>query len=319
MKLKKHLLMLQISTMILGSHLAMADRSTDEENYIKKENNAKVANQLDAAIKKGIHITEMGNLRIHQVMNVTASNYSDDLQKILSDYNFRLTPDHDQVIEKVFNAAKAEEIMKKGTEKHADIFIVTSVSEKLRNKFGGTFFYKSTAVTKTFHAHTGELISVSKVTKNGKRKIDEDEAKESATLPALKESTKKAIAKAVNKAEKMLLHEVTLAGVESERDALWIANYIKSYKEVYHVRRVSFDHKRSYLTLEIIASPKSEKFWRAWVENMKTPNTKEAVALLKQANQNKPVEGKWIPKKKPKTTYKPNGEWRTDNKDWINE
>lgn len=308
---------ISLSAMLLLSsvQLSTADTSTETSGKTETKEVAKDG-ALNKAIKKAVQITEMGNLRMHIAMDETALNYRDEIQEILSDYDFRLTPDNDQLVDGAFIAGKAEAIMKAGTEKHADIFFVAKVQEKLKDETEGFYLYESKVTTQTFHAHTGELISVDTSKAKGKRNIDEDDAKASATMSALKESTKKTIVKAIGKAHKMLLHELTLLGVESETQALWIANYIQSYKEIYHVRRVSFDIPNQALTLEIIASPRSETFWRAWIDNMKNPNAKEAIALLKQEAAGKVTPGQW---KAESSNYKANGEWRTNHKDWTNE
>ena len=123
----------------------------------------------------------------------------------------------------------------------------------------------------------GELLVTKTVRANGKRTTDEVDAKRSARESAITEAAHQAIERSLAKAHKVLVHEAVVVNVFSDSGLLAIMEYIGKMEGVYHVRRLSFDRETNEALLEIIGSPRSETYWRAYLEKM--PKTKVNVQV----------------------------------------
>jgi hypothetical protein len=79
----------------------------------------------------------------------------------------------------------------------------------------------------------------------------------------------------------MVVHTARVTSVGDEKHLLAIKEHIARMDGVYHVREISFDPGKKVAELEIIASPKAEEFWRAWLA--KIPRTEIVVTLAPKA------------------------------------
>lgn len=211
-----------------------------------------------------VQVTELGLMRTLVVFD---EGMDPSLVKIvnqrLSDVHFR-----------VFEAAKRvsgsnKDILKAMGEKaQADLVLHASVSAREKKKFGDFSLYEGEATVEILSPVNGELMVTHTDRAVGVRKVDEVEAKRSATESVLDKVVKEAATKALEKSDKIIVYEVEISRVPSNLHILRIKDHIAKLQGVYHVRDLSYDPGQQLAVLEVQGSPKMLTFIKAHIETM---------------------------------------------------
>ena len=220
-----------------------------------------------------VQITEIGCLRTLVMVNENVDDVQDLLSQQLIDTDFRVFP----AAKFVQSTPTSEQMKAAGEEANADLIVYAQLSDRPYDDTYGSKLYEGTANVKIFSRVSGELLVSKTVHNKGKRTTDEVDAKRSARESALKLATTQAIERELSKAHKTLVHEAVIVNVYSDSALLAMMEYIGKMEGVYHVKRLKFDHDTHEALVEIIGSPRSETFWRAYLEKM--PKTKVNVAV----------------------------------------
>lgn len=220
-----------------------------------------------------VQITEIGCLRTLLLIDSDISDLENLISQQLTDVDFRVFPDASMT----GSRATSEEMRVAGEKANADLVVFATAKDRLKNSKGEFLLHEGEATVQIYSRVTGELLVTKTARTNGKRTTDEVEAKRSARESALSDATHQAIERSLAKAHKVLVHEAVIVNVFSDSGLLAIMEYIGKMEGVYHVRRLSFDRKTNEALLEIIGSPRSETYWRAYLEKM--PKTKVNVQV----------------------------------------
>lgn len=119
---------------------------------------------------------------------------------------------------------------------------------------------------------SGELLVTQTSRVTGERKSDPVEAERSAREKAVDAATKEAITKSLEKAHKIIIYQINVSKVSDRNHLLAIKEHLAKLQGVYMVREVTYDAKKGSALIEVIGSPITQAFWRAWLE--KLPKTK---------------------------------------------
>jgi len=220
-----------------------------------------------------VQITEVGCLRTLLLLEQNALDLEDLIAQQLTDKDFRVFPDAQSPTGKV----TPEEMRAAGEAKNADLIVYARATDRLKNKSGDWSLYEGEATVQIYSRVSGELLVTKTSRVNGKRTTDDVDAQRSAREKAMAEAAQQAVERSLAKAHKILVHEAVIVNVFSDSALLALMEYIGRMEGVYHVRRLDFDRKTNEAHLEIIGSPRSETFWRAYLEKM--PKTKVNVQV----------------------------------------
>ena len=214
--------------------------------------------------KVGVQITELGCMRTLVLLDESALAYETLVHQRLSDVDFRVFPSAKPISGRV-----TPEIMKKrGDESGADLVLHATLSSRLKNKLGDNELYEAEATAQVYSPVTGELLVSHTVRANGTRSLDSVEAKRSAEEKVVDMAVREAIQKSLIKAHKILVYKAVIQKVADHGHLLAIMEHLGKMKDIYHVRQISHDLDTQIAEIEIMASPKSEVFWRTHLENM---------------------------------------------------
>lgn len=220
-----------------------------------------------------VQITEMGCLRTLLFIDASISDLENQLAQRFTDVDYRVFPSATMT----GSRATSDEMRAAGEQANADLVVFATATDRLKNSKADFQLYEGTATVQVYSRVSGEMLVTKTVRANGKRTTDEVDAKRSAREGAIAEAAHQAIEGSLAKAHKLLIHEAVVVNVFSDSGLLAIMEYIGKMEGVYHVRRLSFDRKTNEALLEIIGSPRSETFWRAYLEKM--PKTKVNVQV----------------------------------------
>jgi hypothetical protein len=155
-----------------------------------------------------------------------------------------------------------------GKDNKADIVFYATASSRLKNKLDDFVLYEGEATVQVYSPVTGEMMATETVRTNGERNVDDVEAERSAREKAVDTATKDVVVKMLAKAQKILVHEATVTGVHDDSQLLAIMDYMGKMDGVYGVRQVSYDRDAKVGVIDIIGNPRSETYWRAYLEKM---------------------------------------------------
>ncbi len=217
-------------------------------------------------VRDAVQVTELGLMRTLVVFD---EGMDESLVKIV---NQRLSDAHFRVFESPVRTPKsghtAAHLKQLADKTHADLVLHASVTSREKKAFGKAKLYEAEATVKIINPVNGELMVTQTGRANGVRKFDEIDAKRSATEKVLDAVVKEAAVKALEKSNKIIIYEVEIAKVPSNRHVLRIKDHIAKLQGVYHVREISYDAARLISTLEIMGSPKMLTFIKAHIETM---------------------------------------------------
>lgn len=245
------------------------------------------------ALKTGVQITELGRMRATFVFDESAEAFETKVTEAFSDADFRVFS-KGNIIQGRPEPKALHEI---GNDRYADLVIYTKVSSREKPALGGLKLYEAECTMQVYNPMSEELLVSETARVVGKRHVDETVAVRSAGEAAVAAATKELIAKTLEKAHKILVHEAQLKGAVDHQHLLEIMEYTARLKGVYHVRQLTYDKSTGLAVIEIIGAPQTEVFWRAYLNNL-------------------PKREKWIIDVK-HIRILPNAKLRQQNPDWT--
>jgi len=212
----------------------------------------------------GVVLTQVGLMRTLLLLDSTSLDSEKLIAQRLSEAQFRVFPSAKTVTSRL----DTEQIKAIGEEAQADLVVYAVASSREKASMGNFKLYEGEATVQVFSPVTGELAVTHTARTTGPRKTDAVEAERAAREAATDLAVKEAIVKSLEKAQKLIVHRAVLTGVRDNTDLLAFMESIAKMKEVYSVRRVSWDPKTKEAVIEIIASPRADSFWRVQIESM---------------------------------------------------
>jgi uncharacterized protein YbjQ (UPF0145 family) len=218
----------------------------------------------DSDIQMDVQVTELGMMRALLVLDSKAIDSENVITQRLSDSDFRVFPSATEA----GSSVSMDEMKDLGQKNKADLVFYATVSTRLKNKLGDFQLYEGEATVQVYSPVTGEMMVTKTVRADGDRNVDDVEAERSAREKVLDEATKEVVVRMLDKAQKMLVHEAVINGVYNYNQLLAIMEYMGKMEGVYGVREVSYDRDNKVGVIDIIGSPRSETYWRAYLEKM---------------------------------------------------
>ncbi|MCW5549297.1 MAG: hypothetical protein KIT44_10075 [Opitutaceae bacterium] len=221
-----------------------------------------------------VQITEVGLLRTLVMVDESASDLEPHVINALLARDFSVFQDADLYSGRVTSA----EMMAAGERAEADLVVYARVEDRVKDKYGGTTVYEARAVVQAVNRVNGESRAMQPTRWiAGQRSSKPDRAQESARENAIAKGVDAAVDSILARAHKMMVHEAVIVNVFSESALLAIMEYMGKMEGVYHVKRKSFDRQTNEALIEIIGEPRSQTFWRAYLEGL--PKTKVNVQV----------------------------------------
>ncbi len=216
-------------------------------------------------LKIDVQVDELGMMRVLLVFDAKSLDSAKVVEQRLSDSDFRVFVDN----EAPDGLMSAESMKALGKKEQADLVFYAQSSSRLKNKLDDDFsLYEGEATVQVYSPVTGEIMATETTRAPGVRNSDDVEAERSAREKAIDTATKDVIVKMLEKAQKILVHEATITGVHNDNQLLAIMQYMGKMEGVYGVRQVSFDRAAHVGVIDIIGNPRSETYWRAYLEKM---------------------------------------------------
>lgn len=216
----------------------------------------------------GVRITEQSLLRTLVITDEESRDIEQYFVRALIERDFAVQEDSEYAMN--MNAAAMREA---GERANAELVIYATVEDRKLDSYGGTHVYRAQATVRAVNRATGETLSISPAGfVRGQRSSNEDIARENARNAAIEKGVDGAIKTLMARAHRMMVYRLALTDVYSESALLAHMEHINKMKGVYYVKRLNFDRQTNEALLEIIATPGSQAFWRAYVEQM--PKTK---------------------------------------------
>jgi len=216
------------------------------------------------SLKDGVQLTELGCMRATFVFDANAEALETQVTEAFSNADFRVFS-KGNVIEGRVEPKTLHEI---GNDRYADLVVYTKVSKREKPKLGALNLVEAEATVQVFNPMSEELLVSQTLRKDGERHIDPEIAQRSAIENAINAAVREVIAKTLEKAHKILVHEAQLKGVQDYQHLLEIMEYSAKLKGVYHVRQMTYDKSTGLAVIEIIGAPQTESFWRAYMNNL---------------------------------------------------
>ncbi|HYC72191.1 MAG TPA: hypothetical protein VEB66_13340 [Opitutaceae bacterium] len=213
----------------------------------------------------GIRITEQSLLRTLVITDEASRDIEQHFVRALVERDFAVQEDTEYP-SRPLNAAAMKEA---GERANADLVIYATVEDRKLDSYGGTHVYRAQSTIRAVNRATGETLSINPPGfVRGQRSSSEDIARENARNAAIEKGVDEALKTLMARAHRMMIYKVALVGVFSETQLLKHMEDIGKLKGVYYVKRLEFDRRTNEALLEVIATPGSQAFWRAYVEQM---------------------------------------------------
>lgn len=221
-----------------------------------------------------VQITEVGLLRTLVMVDESSSDLEPHVINALLARDFSVFQDAD-----LYNGrVTAAEMAAAGERAEADLVVYARVEDRVKDTYGGTTVYEARAVVQAINRVNGESRAMQPTRWiAGQRSSKPDRAQESARENAIVKGVDAAVDSILARAHKMMVHEAVIVNVFSESALLAIMEYMGKMEGVYHVKRKSFDRQANEALIEIIGEPRSQTFWRAYLEGL--PKTKVNVQV----------------------------------------
>ncbi len=221
-----------------------------------------------------VQITELGLLRTLILMAPDSQDLAGQVRQQFVDRDYEVYTDAQRISGRVTSAQMREA----GESENADLVVYARiVGDRRRSNASGFKLYEATAGVQVFNRLTGREVVSKEVRVSGTRHPDEIEARRSAREKAMERATREAIEGTLATAHKILVHHAVIVNVFSESGLLALMEYMGKMEGVYHVKRLEFDRQTNEALIEIIGEPRSQTFWRAYLE--KLPKTKVNVQV----------------------------------------
>jgi len=216
------------------------------------------------SLKQGVQITELGCMRATFVFDENAAAFETQVLETFSDADFRVFPNATVVKDRI----EPKALHKIGNDRYSDLVVFTRVSGRQLPALGNLGLIEAQAIIQVYNPLSEELLVSTTVTQKGQRSADPAFALSSAFDAAIGQAATKTIAKTLEKAHKILVHEAQFKGVLDHQHLLEVMEYTARLQGVYHVRQLTYDKDSQFAVVEIIAAPQTESFWRAYINNM---------------------------------------------------
>lgn len=229
-------------------------------------------------INEGAKVSELGLMRIYVVMDEGAAGQEDAIHQELSQADFRVFPAKNFA---VATRLDPDSLYEEGGKRKADLVCLVKATTEEKAAMGDFKIYQSTVTSQLYSPVSGELLATDTATLKGPRKADAAEARKGAVQAGIKQAIAGMLQKAATRTQRLLVHEVQLAGVKTEAQLAVIRKRAEALDGATHVRLLSFDAKTGLAVLEITSAPKTAETWRAFVAglpDMKTPPEKVKVS-----------------------------------------
>lgn len=221
-----------------------------------------------------VQITEVGLLRTLVMVSADSRDLELRIRKKFTDRDFEVYTDANKPAGEVTSA----QMRAAGEAENADLIVYARIKEdRLRSDASGMKLFEATAAVQMFNRVTGREIATEEVREKGLRHPDEVDARRSAREKAIDGAATNAIELLLSKAHRMMVYRAVVVNVFSEGGLLALMEYMGKMEGIYHVKRVDFDRKTNEALLEIIGTPRSQTYWRAYLEKM--PKTKVNVQV----------------------------------------
>jgi hypothetical protein len=221
-----------------------------------------------------VQITEVGLLRTLVMVDEASTDMHQKLvaELIKRDFSVHESPQF------ASSGITTQEMSAAGEAAGADLVIYANVTDQEIDNYAGGVRYSAKASIKVINRVTGRTLAWNDPEEiRGARSNKADRARNDARTKAINHGLKGAVEQILASAHKMVVHRAVIVNVFSDSALLAIMEYMGKMEGVYHVRRLEFDRKTNEALIEIIGSPRSQTYWRAYLE--KLPKTKVNVQV----------------------------------------
>lgn len=221
-----------------------------------------------------VQITEVGLLRTLVMVDEVSTDMHQKLvaELIKRDFSVHESPQF------ASSGITTQEMSAAGEVAGADLVIYANVADQEIDNYAGGVRFSAKASIKVINRVTGRTLAWNDPEEiRGARSNKADRARNDARTKAINHGLKGAIEQILASAHKMVVHRAVIVNVFSDSALLAIMEYMGKMEGVYHVRRLEFDRKTNEALIEIIGSPRSQTYWRAYLE--KLPKTKVNVQV----------------------------------------
>jgi hypothetical protein len=221
-----------------------------------------------------VQITEVGLLRTLVMVDEASTDMHQKLvaELIKRDFSVHESPQF------ASSGITTQEMSAAGEAAGADLVIYANVTDQEIDNYAGGVRYSAEASIKVINRVTGRTLAWNDPEEiRGARSNKADRARKDARTKAINHGLKGAVEQILASAHKMVVHRAVIVNVFSDSALLAIMEYMGKMEGVYHVRRLEFDRKTNEALIEIIGSPRSQTYWRAYLE--KLPKTKVNVQV----------------------------------------
>ena len=220
-----------------------------------------------------VQITEVSLLRTQLLIDTNTTELTDRVLQALVDRDFEVYTDAQEVSGIVTSA----QMRAAGEPEDAQLVVYAKVADEPDSERSGLKVYRATATVQVYSRLTGQPLVSKTVEALGARTAQDSRARRTAREKAIDQAAQQAIEGSLAKAHRILVHRAVIVNVFSESALLAIMEYMGKMEGVYHVKRVSFDRQTNEALIEVIGAPRSQTFWRAYLE--KLPKTKVNVQV----------------------------------------
>jgi len=232
----------------------------------------------EGLMKVSVQITELGNMRTLLLLDPRALPLEKLIEQRLTEVDFRVFPS----AKAIANRVSSEEMRKIGEENKADLVVYATADLRPKSSMGDFKLFEGEATIQIYSPVSGEIMVSQTNRATGNRSVDEMDAQRSAVEKAVDEATREAINRGLGKVQKIIVHRAIVTDVHNNDHLLTIIAYLQKMQGIYHVRQLSFDPKTHVAELEILAAPRADDEWRAYLERM--PRTKVVVTYKKASD-----------------------------------
>lgn len=221
-----------------------------------------------------VQITEVGLLRTLVMVDEGSTDMHQKLvaELIKRDFSVHESPQF------ASSGITTQEMSAAGEAAGADLVIYANVTDQEIDNYAGGVRFSAEASIKVINRVTGRTLAWNDPEEiRGARSNKADRARKDARTKAINHGLKGAVEQILASAHKMVVHRAVIVNVFSDSALLAIMEYMGKMEGVYHVRRLEFDRKTNEALIEIIGSPRSQTYWRAYLE--KLPKTKVNVQV----------------------------------------
>lgn len=228
-----------------------------------------------AELKKGVQITEIGCMRTMLVFDKASLDVEKLVTQKLVDADFRVFGPYVSPTTTLQDPTACRNL---GNDRKVDLVALVNVSSREVNKLGNFTLYEAEATVRVYSPVTAEIAVIHTSREKGHRHTDAREAERGAREKATALAAGEAIAKSLEKAHKILVHEAQIGGVQDRAHLEQIVAYLRDKKAFYNVREMLYDAKSQVAIIEMVGAPATESEWRQIVSQIPSRTvTKEVI------------------------------------------